>query len=122
MAEDHPGSRPDEEQVTEAALNAPADALPVGELTDPEAVKRAASAKRASVRATLVQRYGTRLFWLMVVQLGIADVGFFLYAWLGVHWKVSASVMNVWLGATVIEVIGVVLVVTRSLFPMEPDE
>lgn len=122
MAQDQPAAQRDEEQVTEAALNAPADALRVEELTDPEAVKRAASARRASVRATLVQRYGTRLFWLMVGQLFIADVGFFLYASIGVSWNVTASVMNVWLGASVIEVIGVVLVVTRSLFPMEPDE
>lgn len=61
--------------------------------------------------------YATRLFWVMVIQLAVADVVFVLHAWWGANWNVDASVMHVWLGATVVEVIGIVLVVTRYLFP-----
>lgn len=51
------------------------------------------------------------------VQLAIADTLVFLYAGIGVHWNVHTSVLQVWLAATVVEVLGVVLVVTRNLFP-----
>src|SRR5687767_5695675 len=61
--------------------------------------------------------YGFGLPFIMTAQVLIADVGFFLYAHYGVEWKVEASVMHVWLAATVIEVIAVVLVVTQYLFP-----
>ncbi len=54
---------------------------------------------------------------VMVAQLAVADLGFFLYAWLGVGWRIETSIMHVWLGATVVEVIAIVLVVTRYLFP-----
>lgn len=53
----------------------------------------------------------------MVAQLAAADAGFFLYAELGRDWDIEASIMHVWLGATVVEVVGIVLVVTRYLFP-----
>lgn len=51
------------------------------------------------------------------VQILIADAAFFLYGDIGVHWKIPASVIDVWLGATVVQVVGVVLVITRYLFP-----
>lgn len=60
--------------------------------------------------------YGYFLPSIMIGQLLIADLGFFLYA-VGVDWDVETSVMHVWLGATVIEVIAVVVIVTRYLFP-----
>lgn len=65
----------------------------------------------------LKRRYGRNLFRLMLAQLVVADAAFFLYAALGVDWNVPPSVMHVWLAATVVEVIGVVYVVTRYLFP-----
>lgn len=61
--------------------------------------------------------YGYFLPIAMTTQLLLADAGFFLYAWWGVRWKIVPSIMHVWLGATVVEVIGVVVVVTRYLFP-----
>lgn len=54
---------------------------------------------------------------VMVGQLAAADAGFFLYAHFGRSWDIEASIMHVWLGSTVVEVIGIVLVVTRYLFP-----
>jgi hypothetical protein len=61
--------------------------------------------------------YGYFLPSAMAAQLLIADTGFFLYAWLGRDWNVAPTIMHVWLGATVIEVVGIVLVVTQYLFP-----
>lgn len=51
------------------------------------------------------------------VQVAIVDAVFVAYAWAGVNWNVQEPVMGIWLGATVINVIGVVLVVTNYLFP-----
>jgi hypothetical protein len=65
----------------------------------------------------LKEAYAYALLIGLGVQILIADAVFVAYAWKGVHWAVTASVMDVWLGATVVEVIGVVYVVTRSLFP-----
>ncbi|WIB16290.1 hypothetical protein DEJ34_03915 [Curtobacterium sp. MCPF17_050] len=55
----------------------------------------------------------------MFGQLLVADVVFFLYAWLGRDWKVPGEVMLGWLSATVVEVIGVVVVVAGYLFPKD---
>lgn len=51
------------------------------------------------------------------VQVAIVDGVFVAYAWAGVNWDVAEPVMGIWLGATVVNVIGVVLVVTNYLFP-----
>jgi hypothetical protein len=73
----------------------------------------------AGERQTLRLRetYAGALLWMLAGQIAAANTGFFLYASLGVHWHVQATVMEVWLSAAVVEVIGVVLVITRSLFP-----
>jgi hypothetical protein len=62
-------------------------------------------------------RYAMWLLGAMMVQLGIADAGFLLYAWLGVAWNVTPRLIEFWLSATVVEIVGIVLVVTRYLFP-----
>ncbi|MEZ0577300.1 hypothetical protein [Nocardioides sp. MH1] len=51
------------------------------------------------------------------VQIGIADAVFVMYAWWGVSWSVPTEAIAAWLGATVIQVIAVLLVITRYLFP-----
>lgn len=53
---------------------------------------------------------------LTVLQVGVADYVFIKYA-LKFHWKVPQGAMQAWLAATVIQVVGIVLVITRSLFP-----
>ncbi|MBA3865814.1 MAG: hypothetical protein H0X42_05640 [Solirubrobacterales bacterium] len=65
----------------------------------------------------LRQRYA---FWILIilgVQLLIADGVFVAFAQVGEHWKLSSGVIQVWLAATVVQVVGIVLVVTRHLFP-----
>jgi hypothetical protein len=65
----------------------------------------------------LRRKYGNVLLWMMGVQLVVANGVFIAYAWAGASWNVKEGVMQVWLAATVIQVIGVVTVVTRNLFP-----
>jgi hypothetical protein len=49
------------------------------------------------------------------LQLAAADVAFYFYGH-GLGWHVPPSAISAWLGATVIEVIGIVLVITKYLF------
>jgi len=46
---------------------------------------------------------------------------FWQYAVNGVDWKIEPVVMNVWLGATVVEVIGITTIVVRHLFPRRDE-
>jgi hypothetical protein len=50
-------------------------------------------------------------------QVVCADLVFIRYASHGMHWRVPAGAIEAWLAATVVQVIGIVLVITRSLFP-----
>jgi hypothetical protein len=68
----------------------------------------------------LREEYATWFKWLLLIQIGVADGVFVLYAWLGKSWDVPAAAISAWLGAVVIQVIGIVLVITRGLFP--PNE
>jgi hypothetical protein len=50
------------------------------------------------------------------VQVVIADVAFFIYGFWN-EWEIPGGTINAWLAATVVQVIAVGLVITRSLFP-----
>jgi hypothetical protein len=65
----------------------------------------------------LKKLYAWGLLIMMYAQLLIADGVFVAYAWEGKNWKVPTEAMHVWLAATLVEIIGVVFVVTRYLFP-----
>jgi hypothetical protein len=65
----------------------------------------------------LKEAYGKRLLRGLFLQIAFADVVFLVYAQRGVDWHIDRYVMSVWLTATVVEVIGVVAIVTKSLFP-----
>lgn len=62
--------------------------------------------------------YGWVLLGALLAQLALADSVFVVYAWRGVGWDIPGVVMTAWLSATVVEVIGVVYAITRSLFPL----
>lgn len=51
------------------------------------------------------------------LQVVAADVAFYRYASLGRDWNVPTAAISAWLAATVVQVIAVLLVVTRYLFP-----
>lgn len=65
----------------------------------------------------LRQRYGDWLLWLLGAQFLIADAVFVAFAWAGRRWDLPPGVVEIWLAATVVQVVGVVLIVTRHLFP-----
>jgi hypothetical protein len=61
--------------------------------------------------------YAIGLLALLAVQIFVVDGVLFMYAWKGVAWRVEPLVVDIWVGATVVEVIAIVLVVTHHLFP-----
>ncbi len=65
----------------------------------------------------LKKLYGSRLLWLVTIQLAIADAVFILYFIVGVHWDLPEGVIYVWLITTLVELVGIATVVTRYLFP-----
>lgn len=65
----------------------------------------------------LKKTYARWLLRLVAAQLFLADVVFVVYAWVGEHWELDAAVVQVWLVTTLVELIGVALVITRYLFP-----
>jgi hypothetical protein len=65
----------------------------------------------------LRQKYADWIIWLLGAQFVIADAVFVAFAWAGRSWDLSPGVVEVWLAATVVQVVGVVAVVTRHLFP-----
>ena len=73
--------------------------------------------KRDKQEIDLRRTYAVGLIVILSVQLVIADVVFVVYAWAGKNWDLSTAVIDTWLGAVVVQVIGVVAIVTRHLFP-----
>ena len=90
-------------------------------LSCPEQYSNLAAKERVQDRK-LKLAYATWLRWLLAAQLGIADTVFIVYAWAGRRWHLDPAVIDVWLGATVVQVVGIVLVVTRHLFPLRDGQ
>jgi hypothetical protein len=65
----------------------------------------------------LRQKYADWILWLLGAQFFVADAVFVAVAWAGWSWALTPGVIEVWLAATVVQVVGVVAVVTRHLFP-----
>jgi hypothetical protein len=78
--------------------------------------------KAAELEYRLKSRYATWILILLGTQLLAANVMFTAFAWAGEGWELSTSVVQVWLAATVVQVVGVVYVVTRHLFPNRDGE
>jgi hypothetical protein len=64
----------------------------------------------------LRQTLGVVAVGLMVAQLVVANVGFFIYGNAN-NWEIPTGALAAWLSATVVEVIGIVALVARYLFP-----
>jgi hypothetical protein len=67
----------------------------------------------------LKERYGKWILILMAAQLGVVNALFLLYAWLGYDFKPPEGIVQVWLVATFVQIVSVVVVITKSLFPSE---
>lgn len=73
--------------------------------------------KAAELEHRLKNRYATWILILLGGQLLAVNAIFTAFAWVGEDWELSTSVVQVWLAATVVQIVGVVYVVTRHLFP-----
>lgn len=65
----------------------------------------------------LRETYAKGLLVILALLLITVNVIFCFYADKGEHWKIPDDVIQIWLAATVVQVVGVVAVVTRYLFP-----
>jgi len=65
----------------------------------------------------LRKTYARRMLLILGAELSFVNLMFLLYTAAGVHWRIPGTTMQVWLGATVVQVVGIVYVVTRYLFP-----
>jgi hypothetical protein len=88
-------------------------------ITDERPLASSEELQRADrkLRLDLKESYGKRLLFLLACQLVAANALMFVYAARGYHWMVPNSVMQAWLAATVVELIGVVYVIVSHLFP-----
>lgn len=97
-------------QAYDAALEPPNK--PIAAIGDNRAIVLRAGEQHLRLRGF----YAVYLSVLLAVQLAVADGIFIAYAAWGVHWKLAEPLVGVWLGAAVVQVIGVVLVVAKYLF------
>lgn len=85
-------------------------------LDDAEMRTRGAAAKDAEQNVSLKKTFAWALLALLALQLAATNVAFYIFA-ASASWHISDSVMLGWMAATVVEVIGIVLVVVKNLFP-----
>jgi hypothetical protein len=76
--------------------------------------KAAGERLRISIRLAKLIGYGALI--AVVIQVVLADVAFFLYGFTN-HWHIPAAAISAWLAAIVIQVVGVVMVVAKDIFP-----
>lgn len=69
----------------------------------------------------LRRKYARRMLLILGLELAFVNLLFLMYTWQGVHWKIPGTTIQVWLSATVVQVVGIVYVVTRYLFPPRRD-
>ena len=70
-------------------------------------------------RHVLRSDFAKNLRRLLLGQIIVADVVFIIYAWVCMKWRIPATVISAWLGALVVQVISVVAIVVKGIFPIE---
>jgi hypothetical protein len=65
----------------------------------------------------LRQSYADWILRILGAQFVVADIVFVAFAWVGEGWNLPPGVIEVWLAATVVQILGVAGIVTRHLFP-----
>lgn len=65
----------------------------------------------------LRQSYADWILRILGAQLVVADAVFVAIAWVGRGWDLTPGMTEAWLLAAVVQVVGVVAIVTRHLFP-----
>lgn len=133
MATDGPsgsGSESAPRQDAAAALSEAIESIATGAVRDstlPEHLRHLPERERAQeldlkrLFATqeheLREYYATWILKILATELAITDAVFVTFAWVGEGWDLSPGVIEIWLAATVVQIVGIVLVVTRHLFP-----
>jgi hypothetical protein len=84
-----------------------------GQAREPERRRLVRLKERERLDPQRVYAYG--LFAVAVVQLAVADAVFLIYGFYN-DWHVPAAAIDAWLGGTIVQVIGALLVVARALF------
>ncbi len=98
-------------------------------LTDPTPVKTLPPSRKERLEGDDLEQsiklkrfYGLGILFLMGLQLIVVNAVFVIYADDGYHWHPPEGVVQVWLTATFVQIVSVVVVITRSLFPGEKPE
>lgn len=98
-------------------------AQPAPTLAEHEAEQRQLANEKARNLLAYGKVYAYGALVAMGVQILIADIAFYIYGYEhvanGHRWQIPVGAIQVWLGATVVQIIGVVLVIAKSLFPDE---
>jgi hypothetical protein len=81
-----------------------------------EADRRKASSERLKLSVKLAKLIGYGALVAVVIQVVLADAAFYIYGFLN-HWKIPAASISAWLAAIVVQVVGVVMVVAKDIFP-----
>ena len=85
------------------------------EKLDPE---KAASVDDQKQDTELKNKVAKFTMWATAIQLGVADAVFLLYA--KSQWgNIPVAAIDVWLGAVVVQVIGLMAIVSHYLFPSQ---
>lgn len=119
--EDEPRQHPGLTRETESRLRALARSARSGTAAA-EPLDHLGTIRAQDYRQDIILKktYAKWLLRIMTAQVAIADVGFFIYGF-SVDWDLAGGVMHSWLAATVVEVIAIVLVVTKYLFHRPGD-
>jgi hypothetical protein len=95
-------------------------------LTDPTPVKALPPSRKERLEGDDLEQsiklkrfYGLGILLLMGLQLIVVNAVFVVYASKGYDWRPPEGVVQVWLTATFVQIVSVVVVITRSLFPGE---
>jgi hypothetical protein len=95
-------------------------------LTDPTPVKALPPSRKERLEGDDLEQsiklkrfYGLGILLLMGLQLIVVNAVFVFYAGEGYDWRPPEGVVQVWLTATFVQIVSVVVVITRSLFPGE---
>lgn len=83
---------------------------------DPELRTRGAAADDAAQNVKLKKMFARGLLGLLFLQLTAANVAFYFFG-SSANWRISDAVMLGWISSTVVEIIGIVLIVVKNLFP-----
>lgn len=104
-----------EKRLSEAAE----EATPIESQEDFERWRRGQAIARETFNLKTRRRVARWAIGLMVFQILLANVVFIVYA-LTKGAELDVGALQVWLGTTVVQVVAVVLVITRYLFPAPP--